>query len=109
LSALDYKQPILLSCGVPRHQAGNTNVIAIPVEHRVDGAYAPTGLKLVEDFWRPQPFTNVGEIYTLTIDPSAIAYRVSYFPRLTVLMDDPSEDFDQGEAESSWSFTAEQV
>jgi hypothetical protein len=109
LSALDYSQPILISCGAPRHKASNTNVVAIPAEHRTDGSYAPTALKLVEDFWRVQPFTNNGLVYTITPDPQAVQFRMVYYPKFNAIMDDPSEDTDWGQAESSWSFTAEEI
>ena len=108
-SALDYSASLTLKCGVTRSISKSTNVIVIPANRRTDAGYLPTGFKLIDGFWVSADISVVSNTATVTLDANATAYMVQYFPQITVLMDNPSESYDWGDASSSWSITAEEV
>jgi len=107
-SALNYAGVLTLKCGTQRAISQATNVIVIPAARRTDTGYEPVAFKCVDGFWVEAAMSLSGNTATITADGAATAYMAQYYPQLSVLMDDPNESYNWGEASSSWSITAEE-
>ena len=107
-TALDYSGLITMKCGAQRAVSSGLNVIAIPANRRVDPAYVPTAKKRIGGLFLPAAVNVVGNTATVVLDGLADAYMVLYHPQIQVLMNDPSESFNVGDASSGWSISAEE-
>lgn len=108
LSGLDFSDSLVLKCGAPRLINSPSNVVVVPNERRIDAPYLPYAYKRVEGALMPAEHLLAGNTLTITIDPEADLYGAAYYPEIEVLMNNPSEGFDWGGNDTSWSFTAEQ-
>lgn len=108
LAGLDYSDTLILSCGVPRAVGSESNVVVIPSAKREDTGYEPRALKRVGGFLIPTLMSLTGNTATIDVDAEADLYTVLYYPKIEVIMVNPSESFDMGEYSTGWSFTAEE-
>lgn len=104
--AIDWTQPQLLQCSIPRSKTSASNVIALPSgAYRTDTGYIPTGRALVNGTWVPSPVTGG----TVTTVPGAIAYMIEYIPQFTAFIDAPEVTYDRSSGKFQWSIKAEEV
>lgn len=113
-SELNFDGFLTLKCGAPRAVSSTSNAITLPNELRSDIGYTPTARKRVDGFFvptLPPVITNpAGEtLATVPVDATADAYMVLYYPEILVVMNNPSDSFDWGEASSNFNITAEQA
>lgn len=108
LSGLDYQNPLLFSCADPRSITAASNIITIPAERRTDAGYTPIGFAIVNNELVETSLSLATNTATLGIVSGATAYRVHYWPEITVLVKQPLENWNKSGNAHGWSFDAEQ-
>lgn len=74
-----------LQCAMPLSVDSNTTSITIPANRRTDSGHTPVGYALVDGIFVQTPITDItANVCTLTAVPGATAYRVDYWPQITV-------------------------
>lgn len=97
-----------LQCAMPLSVDGNSASITIPANRRSDSGHVPLGFALVDGAFVSTPITDItANVCTLTTVAGATAYRVDYWPQLTVWV---SRNTAKGSssAEHSWTIEAEE-
>lgn len=108
LAGLDYTQPLVLKCVAPRSLTALVNAIALPAARRAD--VPPRGFALKADGTEVEtPLSLAADIATLTTVAGAVAYRVAYFPQITVFATLEEEDTDMNAANFSFTLKAREV
>lgn len=109
LDALDYSQPLTLSCieGVGICSASPN--IVLPAARRADAGSEPFGRARIGHEWHATPVNMVGHTAELTPVAGAIQYQAVYFPELLVFADPPQESKGGRGPDFSWQLTAEEV
>lgn len=109
LDMLDYTQPLELLCVKPRGVDGVGPLIGLPagIDWRTDEA--PWGLALVGTRWTETDLVIQSGVAELTPVAGAQRYRFCYLPRLIVVTDGPTAEFDHGTGRYDWTLKAEQV
>jgi hypothetical protein len=97
---------IEISCASARAIQGNSNVITLPAARRSD--LSPWAQAIVNGRLVATTFDLVGNVATLATVVGASAYRISYYPRITV-HGNPSVDEDATGAAFAWSLDAEEL
>lgn len=109
LLALDYDAPLVMRCAAPRSIVTTATVVTLPAARRSDAGQEPYAEALVDGLWQPTDVDIAGDTATITAVPGAGAYRVSYYPELTVFASSPEESGDLARADYRWSIEAEEV
>lgn len=109
LHGIDWTQPQVLKCGVPRSVSSSTNAIAVPAARRSDTGYTPTGKALVNGFWVPAAVGVAGNIVTVATTSGAVAYLIEYYPQFTALLDPPKNSFSRTDSKYRWDISGEEV
>lgn len=110
LEGLDYGGPLTLACPAPRQMGGSGLVYTLPAARRADAGYTPTGqAERADGLWQPTALALAGDIATLTAVPGATAYRVLWYPLLSVLLPRPPQALDLNDGIYRWSLEAEEV
>jgi hypothetical protein len=107
IDGIDWDLPVELWCVGERSLESVSNAIALPT-YRADApvtGFAIVGGRLVES----PVSVSEGGVATVTTVAGATRYKVVYFPKMTVYMEEPERDADYHEAEFSWSIKAEEV
>lgn len=108
LDGLDFTQAMTLKCVTPRAIASASNVIALPANRRTDAGHVPIGFALFASEWVPTPVSMGGNNATLMAVAGALAYKVLYWPQLTVFAE-ITADGDMHEASYRWQIECEEV
>lgn len=109
LLALDYDEPLVMRCAAPRAIVTAATVVTLPAARRTDAGHEPYAAALVEGDWQAAELDIAGDTATITPVAGAGAYRVSYYPELTVFASPPEESGDLTRADYRWSIEAEEV
>jgi hypothetical protein len=108
LDGINWNDPtgVEISCAAARAIQEDTNIITLPAARRTD--VAPWGLALVNGRFVDTTCSIVANVATLGEVTGATAYRVSYYPKITV-SGKPSTDVDETGAAYSLSLDAEEL
>lgn len=109
LNSLDFKSSMVIKCANPRALTDLSNVIAVPAARRSDQDYTPIGFAIVDNELVITSLVMAGDTATLAVVENASAYRVHYFPELTVFVKTPPESWQMESNTHPWSFVAEEV
>jgi len=109
LTGLDYENSMLFKCAIPRAIDDATVNITLPAARRSDSGYTPIGFAVVNNELVETTINIVTNAATLGVVAGATAYRVHYWPELTVFVKEPPENWDRSGNSFGWSFEAEQV
>lgn len=108
LASLDLDVPQVIQCVAPRHIAGMSNAVSLPISRRTD--VPPYGFATIANgFMVPTAGVLDGNTYTLAPVAGALRYTACYLPELTVLITDLAEHYDVRGAVAGWELTAEEV
>ena len=108
LSGLDYNAQMELSSGSPESITSASNVIVIPANRRSDTDHDPYGFAVFSDHVIATPVSISGDTATLTPIANAQGYNIAYFPKITVVAEEPVESFNRSQGIFSWSIQAEE-
>lgn len=112
LESLDYSTQMVLKCIVPRSIPAvlATRQATLPAGRRSDDKYLPFAHAFLSDGSRVlAAVTLVGHVATCAAVAGAIAYRVMYYPQLTVWALKPSESGSVADASYQWELVAEEI
>lgn len=98
---------ISLDCIAPLSLSSASNVIAISRPARPDAA--AFGHAMVGGVAVPTAVSLAGLTATLTIVAGATAYLVGWYPRLTVMADEPKTNLDAAGAVYGWELSLEEI
>jgi len=109
LDEIDFSLALVLSCGAPRGVTSTSTTIVLPPGRRSDPGFEETGFALVGNDWVSTSIGIVIDTVTLVNPGGATAFRVEYFPEITVFARPP----DIGDAvrgrEFTWTINAEEI
>lgn len=106
LDHLDYSRPLELWCTKPQSISGLALAYELPSAAKRRPDVMPWALAWVAGQWRETSLVMAGDIATLEAVLGATSYRVSWYPRFTVLTDGPVSDFDESSGIYDWSLEA---
>jgi len=109
LTGLDFEQSMLFKCAIPRAIDDATINITLPTTRRTDINFTPLGFAVVNNSLVETTINIVSNDATLGAVSGATAYRVHYWPELTVFVTEPPENWARSGNSFDWSFEAEQV
>jgi hypothetical protein len=109
LAGVYWRDPagIVIACKSARSIKSTTHVVTLPTARRLD--VAPLGYAIVNGFPVETTIDIVDGIATLGVLVGATAYRVHYYPLLTVFTKGPVENNDDDRASWDWSLEGEQL
>lgn len=109
LDGLDYSQPLMLKCAMPRSLSSQSSQITIPSSRRNDNGLEPTGFALVTGHLIQTQITINSNIAILDEVAGALLYHVHYYPEIYVFADPPQIQGNMTGAEFSWALTCEEI
>jgi len=109
-TGLNFENPLLFKCAKPRALDGATEIITLPAARRTDSGYTPIGFAVVDNELVETPIDSlVANVATLITVANATAYRVHYWPEISVFVKEPAENWNKSGNSHGWSFEAEEV
>lgn len=109
LGGLNFASSLLLKCANPLAITDASNVILLPPDRRTDTDYIPIGFAVVNEQLIETPLVLSVDTATLDVVANATAYRVHYWPEITVFVKEPPEDWSKSGNSHGWSFEAEEI
>lgn len=111
LDEINFKLSLLLKCGAPKGVTSSVNVMTLPPGRRSDPGFEETGYYSTDNgrTWEETGLIIAVDVATVLLTPGAQAYRVEYFPEITVFADPPEENTDTHGKVFGWSLNAEEV
>lgn len=121
LDSLDYKTPLLMRCATKRGVSSIApTTILVPQARRTDVDHEVIGFAIVDGNdaqWEETPIIGTTpsvarpgfDEIDLTAVGGAKAYRINYYPEITVFAEHPVQDGNPHQDDQSWTLTAEQV
>ncbi|SFM71265.1 hypothetical protein [Marinobacter pelagius] len=112
LSALDRTAQHVLLCGATLSNSGGANDIKIGdiSRRRTDSGFEPVAYAIFADNQVKTPVSvDVNGNCTITEVSGSLYYKVDWYPRLTVLIADFTEDTQADSATFAWELVAEEV
>lgn len=109
LDGLDYNNPVVLKCALPRSIGSVSNQFTIPAERRQDAGFEVKGYALIGSELIETAFTLNANIAVLNSVMGASSYQVHYYPEIIVFAEPPQTQGNVSDAEFSWSLICEEV
>lgn len=113
LTTLELRTTHVMKCAMIRSADSDTSTVTVPAGRRSD--IEPLGFAVVNDLAVSTPITNIADILagttddaTLTPVAGATAYRVHYWPQITVVVLSNDSDGDES-GEFNWTLEAEEI
>lgn len=109
LAAVDWTQPVTLSCVAARSIQSASNIINIPAERRTDAP--PYGWAVMPDgTLKPTLVAAAGSTATLTPVAGAAGYQVLWYPLLSVYaVAGVRVSYDAAGAAAAWEIVCEEI
>lgn len=109
LFGIDFSEAIQVHCVAAIDITGTLPSIALPRVFRTDGDYAPRGFAIKAQERIATACVMTADVAALTPVSGAAAYRVEYYPILTVKAETPEYYRDYSNRQIGWSLSAEEI